>query len=230
MKNVMILLVMVLIAGCANDRNLEATVTAIDGRNGHSIVSEYKQSTQLECESSGSRLDMYIDMDDSLTVSQGDVYANSLIACNGLNGLQGIQGLPGTNGSNGSDGAQGIPGAQGPQGIQGIAGPQGAPGLDGADGQPGPTGPQGPQGPQGIQGPAGSSGATIVSFSGSSCTRLTGTNSYLKASNNNYALYTSSNCSSNSKFAEVSEGESYWVSANALAVYSDTGLRVITFN
>lgn len=205
---------LLVLAGCAKDTSVVSSITAIDGRNGHSIVSSYNSASELECEgSSGYRLDMFIDLDDSLTASDGDVFSNSLVVCDGRNGLQG---------------AQGEQGEAGPQGLQGLVGPQGEPG---ADGEPGPVGPQGPQGPQGIQGPTGSSGATIVSYSSNSCTKITGTNIYTKPTgSNNFGLYSSSSCSSSGKIAEVSEGESYWVSGSALAIWNDGSLRVITFN
>lgn len=219
MKKFLLACILVL-AGCAKDESVIATITANDGKNGHSIVSSYNSASELECEGSdGYRLDMYIDLDDSLTASEGDKFSNSLVVCNGQNGL---------NGENGLQGPQGEQGEQGPQGLQGLAGPQGEPG---AQGSPGPTGPQGPQGPQGIQGPAGSSGATIVSYSSNSCTKISGTSTYVKPTgSSNFGLYSSSSCHSSSKFAEVSQGESYWVSGTSLAIWEDDSLRVITFN
>jgi hypothetical protein len=117
-------------------------------------------------------------------------------------------------------------GLQGPVGPAGAIGPQGIPGVAG------PVGPIGPQGPQGLPGSSTSgSGATIKSYSGSSCTLITGTSMYVKATgSNNFGLYTSSSCSSSSKEHEVSQGESYWTSSNSLAVHNDGSLRVITFN
>lgn len=226
------------LAACGTDKSLEATITAVDGKDGHSIVSSYQSASELECEgASGNRLDLYLDLDDSLSVSEGDLYSNSIISCNGVNGQKGEQGIPGVQG------VQGEPGQQGPQGLQGLVGPQGATGLQGAvgpqgatgqqgnQGLPGPIGPQGPTGPQGLQGPVGSSGATITNYGSNSCTRITGTNSYVKPTgSNNLGLYTSSNCASNTKFAEVSQGEAYWVSANSLATHISGCLRVITFN
>jgi hypothetical protein len=215
MKKLLFVSLTILAAACSKDRSVEATVTAHDGNNGsngHSIVSVYQEASSLECANSGSRLDMYLDTDDSLTASEGDVYLNSLVVCNGSNGLNGQDGLIGE------------------QGPQGDIGPQGEAGSDGSPGLPGPTGPVGSQGPQGIQGPAGSSGATIVSYAASSCTLIAGTSDYVKASNTNFNIYSSSSCPNSDKIAEVSQGESYWVSSSALAVWSNGSLRVITFN
>ena len=245
------------VAGCSVDKATEVSIRAtdgtngangangtdgqngtngtngVDGKNGHSVVSSYSRASECECETSGSRLDMYIDMDDNLQVSESDVFTNSLVVCDGRNGrdgLDGQNGADGQDGRDGEDGERGATGAQGPQGIQGMVGPQGAPGAPGTNGMPGPMGPQGPQGPQGMQGPAGSSGATIAAYSASSCTLIAGTSTYVKANGSNYKLYTSSSCSSSSAFAEVSQGESYWVGSNKLAVWYETAMRVITFN
>jgi hypothetical protein len=167
MKYLLLVLGFVLV-GC--DKRTEiATVVAVDGKNGHSLVSQYNtidsssdsESDHIECLNGGNRLDIFVDMDDSLSVSEGDVYSNSLIACNGLNGLQGLQGIQGVQGEAGEQGRQGIPGRRGPRGRQG---PQGIAGLDGADGpqglrgEPGAIGPQGLQGLQGNTGPAGPAG------------------------------------------------------------------------
>ena len=72
--------------------------------------------------------------------------------------------------------------------------------------------------------------ASIKTYISSSCTSITGTTNYVKVGNNNISIYSSSNCSSNTKMAEVSQGEAYWVSSNSLATYSSGALRVITFN
>ena len=121
----------------------------------------------------------------------------------------------------GPQGVQGIPGKDGAQGLQGQQGPQGV---------PGPVGPAGPQGPQGLPGTQGSSGATIKSYTSNNCTAVTGTGLYIKIGNNNASLYYSSTCSSSSKYAEISQGESYWVSTTHLAVWFDSGVRVLHFN
>lgn len=207
---------MILLTACAKDRNIEATITGVDGKNGHSITSVYNKATELECESGGQRLDMYLDLDDSLDVSESDKYVNSLVSCNGANG------------KNGLDGKQG---EQGPQGLQGLVGPKGDTGATGATGLQGPVGPQGPTGPQGLQGASGSSAAIKVYTS--ECKKVTeaSSNIYVKQNGSNFALYTSSSCSSSSKFKEINDGESYFVSDRSLAINQDgTALRIITFN
>lgn len=212
------------LVGCSSKTELVDVISGKDGKNGHSIVSMYQAASETECSAGGSRLDMYVDTDDTLSATPSDVYTNSVVVCNGLNGL---------------NGQQGVPGVQGPQGIAGEIGPQGppgqngTPGLPGMPGSPGPMGPPGPQGPQGIQGPAGSSGAIIVNYSSNSCTLVANSSptTYTKPTgSHNFGLYTSSSCHSSSKFAEVSDGESYWVSNNSLAVWSSNSIRVITFN
>lgn len=238
MKAIILIFLTFLVIGC-DKRTDQATVTAVDG---HSVVSVYNESSEFECSNGGQRLDLYLDIDYSLSVTEGDRYMNSLITCNGNNGLngeigpqgeQGPQGLIGETGPMGLTGPQGlqgfpgVPGAIGPQGLPGVAGstgPQGIPGIAG------PVGPQGPQGPQGIQGPAGNSGATIVLYSQTNCTRIGSTNRYLKVQGNNVQFFSNSNCSGSSKLAEVSQGESFWITGNMLAVYDDCSVRVITFN
>ncbi len=101
------------------------TLVMVNGSNGHSLVSQVNTASELECTSGGTRLDVYLDMDNTLTASDGDLYQGSLVACNGSNGLSGIDGQ---------------------QGIQGAVGPQGEPG---ATGSPGPQGPVGETGPSG---------------------------------------------------------------------------------
>ena len=228
MNKFMILISLVLIA-CSKTTDV-ATVTGNDGKNGYSIVSMYNEPSGLECSNGGQRLDLYLDTDYSLSVSEGDIYTNSLVVCNGLNGLNGEQGPQGEMGPQGLIGATGPQGLMGPQGLQGQPGTPGAIGPQGPQGLPGPVGPQGPQGPQGIQGPAGSSGATITLYASTSCTRITGTNRYVRVQGNNVQFFSTSNCQGSSKLAEVSQGESFWVTANMLAVYDDCSVRVITFN
>ena len=135
-----LLALLLLLTACGQ----KETVSIINGKNGHSLVSQYVEST--ECLNGGTRLDIALDLDDNLTFSEGDLYQSSLIACNGEQGIQGITGDTG---------------AIGPQGLVGA---DGAIGPEGETGQPGPTGPQGEQGLQGIQGASGlnANGCTLV--------------------------------------------------------------------
>lgn len=249
---VSVFLILGLVGGCAYRESLSVIdgkpgsngkdgSDGVDGKNGHSIVSQYLPLEQenLECLAGGSRLDMYLDLDDSLSVSEEDVYQGSLVACNGLNGLAGRDGVDGANGVDGKDGAsgedgedgedgqdgeQGIAGEPGSAGPPGEAGPQGAPGPAGI---PGPIGPQGPQGPQGIAGTPGSS-VTITVYAVSSCTAIAGTIYYVKTDN----IYSNSTCSSSQKVAELTGGDdTFWVSANKLATEApNNSIRVINFN
>lgn len=186
-----------------------------DGANGHSLVSRFHSASWFECFfTGGTRLDIYIDMDDSLTLTHGDRYQNSLIACNGRDG---------------EDGRDGRDGKPGPQGVAGAVGPQGEPGEQGEQGEPGPTGPQGEQGLPGPQGEGTS--VSIVSYTSSSCALIAGTSRYTKPSGSNSGIYTNNSCHSSSKEFELSQGDSFWVSADKLAVkLGTTGIRVISFN
>lgn len=250
MQKFVVILALLTLIGCSPSKEVVNVIKGNDGANGHSLVSSYNESTSCECgENGGSRLDIYLDMDDSLSATEGDLYQNSLVVCNGLNGLNGRDGEDGEQGIQGPQGEQGprgIPGRRGPRGLQGAVGPQGlvgatgpqgaagAIGPQGPQGVAGPTGPQGPQGPQGLQGTpgvAGSSGATIVTYTSSSCTHIAGSSYYVKPNGNNTKIYTSSSCSSSSSVEELGDGDSYWVGTNMLAVdYGDIGIKVITFN
>jgi hypothetical protein len=202
-------------------------VPGVAGANGHSLVSETVEASGCECDwQGGTRLDIYMDMDDSLSLTEGDTFQSSLVACNGMNGLNGQDGLPGATG------AQGIPGATGPEGI---AGPAGEVGPEGAQGLVGPVGPMGPAGPQGLtgaQGPAGS-GATLQAFTlGSSCLSVGG-GLYAKKSGDTAKIYDDNDCDSNDFVTTVGEQASYWLSSTRLAfVDASSGvvLRVLNFN
>lgn len=212
-----------------------------NGSNGHSLVSQSVSASSIECPNGGSRLDIYLDLDDSLSVSDGDLYQGSLIACNGANGLngadgapgiQGPQGIPGEPGATGSQGIPGQPGPQGPVGPQGLTGATGATGSTGSQGVAGPTGPQGPQGPQGAtgaQGPTGS-GATIASYSSTTVCTAVGGGYYAKSESNAVDIYPNSNCSGSHTTLNDSNS-TMWLTDSSLAVLADPNvLRVITFN
>lgn len=106
-----------------------------------------------------------------LTLGQGLVVTNGVLASNvpagpqgpqgepGLQGPQGIQGPQGLQGQKGDKGDTGPAGPQGVQGLQGVAGPAGATGATGPKGDQGVTGSTGLTGPTGAQGPAGATGA-----------------------------------------------------------------------
>lgn len=207
MKKLALLTIFAILAGCSIRPEVVQILKGDPGANGHSLVSEYGDSESLECRGGGSRLDIYVDLDDTLSVTEGDLFQGSLIACNGANGL---------------DGAQGIPGTPGPQGV---AGPQGLPGL-GLPGPAGPPGPQGPQGATGAQGPAGS-GASVTTYSSNSCTAIAGTSYYAKSGD----VYDDNDCHSSDRVAQLNDtNETFWLSANKLAVNAGSSLRVLTFN
>ena len=146
----------------------------------------------------------------------------SLTGLPGANGADGMNGLDGQDGADGEMGPRGETGQPGPQGIQGL---QGIPGLNGSNGANGTNGQDGEDGEDGS-----SQVAQILNFPANSCTRITNTSTYTKVNGGNFKLYTSSSCSSSSSFGELSQGESMWVSASALAVWEDDALRVIYFN
>lgn len=54
-----------------------------DGDNGHSIVMQARSATRAECKRGGVVFEYYIDLDDSLDVTDGDQLQTSVIECNG---------------------------------------------------------------------------------------------------------------------------------------------------
>lgn len=235
------LIISLMLVGCSK-REVVQIYKGNPGANGHSIVSSYAQTeeNELVCdESGGSRLDLYLDLDDSLSTTEGDIYLNSLVACNGLNGLNGADGLPGTDGSDGEAGPQGIQGEQGPQGAagpQGLVGETGAVGATGAQGEAGPVGPIGPSGPQGLPGVPGTNGtngtsATITSYTSNHCTNITGTSYYVKPNGSNSKLYLNDDCDGSGEMT-LTEGDSMWLSTTQLAtkLVNTAGIRVVKFN
>lgn len=214
MKKLVSILAMLLVMGCADSVTKlivgPAGPAGEDGANGHSLVSETTQASGCECdEAGGARLDIYVDLDDSLSVTEGDLWQTSLVACNGANG------------------ANGQPGNPGEAGPQGIPGPQGEPGY----GEPGPTGPAGPTGPQGAtgaEGPAGS-GATVQNYNlNSSCSSI-GDGLYAKESGGAVKIYSNSSCS-NLLHILNDEQDATWLTSTRLGFNVDGDLRVVTFN
>lgn len=221
MKTMFILFAMSLIA-CGPTKEVVQVVNGKDGSNGlngHSLVSQFVTLHEgLVCPNGGQSLDVYLDNDDSLSVSTADSYQSSVIACNGSNGLNGTTGA---TGAQGPDGLQGEAGPEGPQGPQGLAGPTGPQGPQGTAGIPGATGPQGPAGTT----------LTITAYTSGSCTSVPGTSYFVKNNGSNTGVYTLSSCSSSSKVEELDDGESFWLSATKLGVViTSGGLRVISFN
>lgn len=247
MKKLVTFLTILSVIGCSPNREVVEIVNGRpgqDGANGHSLVSQYMSATELECDGQGgSRLDIYIDMDDSLTSSDGDIYQNSLIACNGRNGLDGAvgatgpQGLPGedgqdgNNGENGHDGVAGPPGSAGPPGLNGNPGHDGQPGPQGPPGSPGAPGHDGKDGKDGDDGDDGKDAhVTPKNVSGNCSNISSGYDALIK--NQTVELYTAGfSCSSNKKvFVLTDSASTFWLSATELAVFvSPAGLRILTY-
>lgn len=215
-----------------------------NGQNGHSLVSQYMAATELECVNGGNRLDIYIDVDDSLTPSEGDVYQNSLIACNGTNGVDGTNGTNGVDGAPGHDGEAGPPGQAGPPGLNGnpghdgLPGPQGppgtpgAPGHDGKDGKDGLDGDDGKDGTNGSDGDDGKDAHVTPKNVGSNCTNISaGYDALIK--NQTVEIFTAGHsCSSSKKvFVLTDSASTFWLSSTELAVFvTPAGLRILTYN
>lgn len=215
-----VLLLTAFLVACAE----RTDVIELTAHNGTSMLASATPSES--CDNGGYLLGIYADTDQSGAVSEGDSLQFSFDVCNGVDGTNGLDGKDGIDGVAGEPGA---PGPQGPAGEIGATGPQGPQGETGAPGQAGAPGATGATGPQG---PAGQPGSTVAvdTYSGSSCQKLKNTNSYVKISSNVAGLYSSSSCASNSKFAQVSQGESYWAAGNVLVVWGSSGVTALTFN
>ncbi len=60
------------------------------GLNGKSLISQSRAASNIECPASlGTAVDIYLDMDNSFTVSAGDQFQSGLVACNGIAGTNG---------------------------------------------------------------------------------------------------------------------------------------------
>ena len=231
MKRLLIAVLLLLSASCAKkEYDLVPGANGTDGKNGHSLVSQYMAATELECDANGgSRLDIYIDLDDSLTPSDGDRYQNSIVACNGLNGLNGTDGTDGTNGNNGINGHDGI------AGPPGQSGPPGLNGNPGHDGQPGPSGPPGQDGSPGSNGHDGAPGqdgkdahVTPKNVT-ATCSVITANYSALVKSNT-VEIYNGATCAGQKVFVLTSSASTFWLSLTELAVFVDpAGLRILTY-
>lgn len=93
MKTKLILFTLFFLVSCGPAKE---TVSVINGKDGHSLVSQIVDST--ECLAGGTRLDIALDSNDSLLFDEGDIYQSSIIACNGEQGIQGITGDTGAIG------------------------------------------------------------------------------------------------------------------------------------
>lgn len=144
------------------------------------------------------------EVEGGLMISCGDGESNSFYIRDGVDGRDGQNGADGADGRDGTDGADG------------------ADGQDGSDGEDGADGADGEDGSNGI--------SSITSFTSSSCANVTATSKYYKVSGSNVGLYTSSTCHSSTKFAEVAQGEAYWITNSILAVWKSGGMNVIYFN
>lgn len=106
-KLIGLLLAAFLINACAKTETISATKgdkgdPGAPGQNAH--------QTLFVASEDGTVLNLYVDMDDSLTVTEGDLIYGSVTL------PAGPQGEPGEDGQNGNDGEQGPEGPQGPAG------------------------------------------------------------------------------------------------------------------
>lgn len=228
------LFLILLITACGKDgKDGRDGLDGKDGANGHSLVSQINLASEIECVNGGQRLDVYLDLNDSLLVDEFDLYLNSLVACNGLDGKDGEDGKDGAQGLRGERGEQGPPGLEGkvgPQGLQGERGPQGIQGIQGLVGERGEVGPQGIQGLQGERGENGL-GAIISSYTSSNCSPISGTSLFTKPNATVASVYSLNTCSTASKLHDIANGESLFLETDVLAIKITTGgIRVIKFN
>lgn len=155
----LILIPVIFLTGCCFPW-LEVDTFGVDGANGHSVLSESSPASVDDCPNGGTKLDLYLDVDNTKTITVKDTYEGSVLACNGANGDTGLQGPIGATGDTGPVGETGPTGPQGLPGEIGPIGPQGPNGDIGATGPQGPIGNTGAVGGTGPQGPAGNTGST----------------------------------------------------------------------
>ena len=91
----------------------------------------------------------------------------------------------------------------------------------------GTNGINGTNGTNGING--GVTSVIVTDYNTSACVPIAGTNGFVQPNGPNLGLYSSAGCASNTKFAEISQGEAYWISASNLGTWNNGFLRVITF-
>lgn len=246
MKTFFALAVSLLLIGCSAQKEVVTVINGEPGQDGHSLVSQYMPATELECDSQGgSRLDIYIDLDDSLTASDSDRYQNSIVVCNGKNGLDGAVGATGPSGQDGTDGTNGE------NGHDGIAGPPGSAGPPGLNGNPGHDGTPGPQGPPGSPGAPGNDGrdahVTHKNISTVCSNISTNYNALIKQqtvelypaefdSSGNAVCDAGKNSGPNQHpskkvFTLTTASSTFWLSPTELAVFVDpAGLRILNYN
>lgn len=158
---------------------------------------------------------------DGVSCTLSEVEGGVSLSCSDETSFTIYHGQNGQNGENGNDGLScSVEQLEG--GAEITCGDSSAIVLNGTDGQDGQDGEDGENGSDG-------GGVTITSYSGNSCTLIAGSSVYVKKGNNNAGLYTSSSCHSRTKYAEVSQGEAYWVSTNMLATWNGSSIKVLTF-
>lgn len=86
---------MLLLTACAPKKEF----IGVDiGSKGHSMLSYSEPATQEQCSNGGVVVSMFLDADDSLSLTEQDVFVNSYTVCNGLNGSDGVNGEDGEDG------------------------------------------------------------------------------------------------------------------------------------
>lgn len=66
------------------------------GADGHSIIPLTPGTLPGVCSNGGSSVDLYLDLDNTLSVTEGDLYQSTVFACNGIDGAVGPAGPSGT--------------------------------------------------------------------------------------------------------------------------------------
>lgn len=157
----------------------------------------------------------------SCSVSQTELGA--LLSCSDETSVIISNGSDGSNGTNGQDGTScSVESTTG--GALITCGDTSASILNGTDGVNGADGQDGSDGSDG-------GSLSVTDYSAVSCTSIAGTSYYVKKTGgNNFAIYTSSSCSSSSKEFEVSQGEAHVLGLKILAVWTESALRIFNFN
>jgi len=137
MLRLILIIAAIALSGCAKDgSNGSDGRSGVDGtpgigtpgapgQDGYSIVSKTPGTLPPTCTNGGAAVDLYLDLDRSLTYTVGDSYQSTLFACNGIDGQDGEDGQDGQDGADGEDGADGQDGQDGAQGPPGTPGSTG---------------------------------------------------------------------------------------------------------
>lgn len=95
-------MLLLFVASCGNPQD---EVVEVVGNDGHAVVVKTYEDNRGNCANGGTIIETYLDLDDSLTVTDDDQLQSTNTICNGVKGNTGITGATGPTGSAGSTNA-----------------------------------------------------------------------------------------------------------------------------